>query len=112
MASLHVVVSYCLCIIFHIVHSHCRGIGKLRLYKVAVVACGLSLQYVAILKQYEILSILLTQLLDVGAYPCQGASDGFTLDEVVREETSMDISRCNHSYCYLFVLCHNGNRCT
>ena len=108
MSCLDIVIAYGLGVIAQPVDNLGSGIGQRGLDEVGVVACRLALKNVAILQQYEIVAILLAQLLDIRAYPGQGTLHGSVLDVVVREETSVDVAGLDDSQIYNFLFGHCG----
>ena len=107
MARLHVMITYCLCIILHVIDCQGSCVDTVLTYKVTVIASGLALEDVTIVKEKHVFPVLLSHVLHVSAHACQRASYGLVFNEVVREEVSVDIAGCQHLYCDILFFCHN-----
>ena len=107
MARLHIVIAHCLSIIAQVVHHAGSQVLFLRHDIVRPVHAGLSLQDVAIVDEQHTVAILLALALHIGAHPGEGAFQGLALDEVVREETSMNITGLDDLQADVFCLAHS-----
>ena len=64
------------------------------------------MQDVAVLQEDDVVLVGFAQVVDVRGYAGQGSCLGFAVDEVVWKESSMYITRLNHSQFNGTLLCH------
>ena len=95
MPRLDIVVAEGLSVVAEVVYDLGGHVGAVGLHVVVVVAGGLSLQYVAVVQQDEVLAVLCALLLDVGTDACHRTLHGAALDEVVGEEDSVHVGGLN-----------------
>ena len=96
MSGLDVVVAHRLCIVFHVVDHLCCQVHVLGHHVVRPVHTGLSLQYIAVVYQQQVVAVLLALLGDIGVGTGQCSVDGLVVHEVPRKEMSVHITCLNH----------------
>ena len=108
MARLDVVVADGLAVVLHVVHHLGSYVLLARCHEVRPVACGLSLQYVAVVNQQQLVAVLLAEAVHVGVHPRQRSLDGLCFfHEVVGEEVAVYVARLHHLQPNGFLcLCH------
>ena len=95
-ARLYVVVAHRLRVITHVVdHPRCQ-VFVLRHHEVRPIDARLTLQYVAVVNQQQVVAILLTFLTDVAVGPHQRTLQRFTLRKVPRKEVPVHVTGFNH----------------
>ena len=92
-ADLDVVVAEGLGVVLQVVHHLGSDVGLVGGHEVGVVAGGLALQDVAVLKENQPVAHLLALALDVTAHAGHRARHGTALGEVVGKECSVDVGR-------------------
>ena len=84
-------------IIFHVIDNICRNIATFCIDVVVIIASGLTLENIAVVQQNDIIAKLSAQRLYITAHSGQRTFLGLSVDEIVREKTTMDVTCFNNS---------------